>query len=75
MIRKIVGSKRWFIVYTEGLYPVDFEKFKEMLGDPSKVNWYIFPSEYVKKVELIGPWRLSDYIHALVNKIKRWLYR
>lgn len=78
MIRKIKKEigKRWFIVYTQNIMsPQDFEKFKEAIGDPSKVKWYVFPSEWVKKVELIGPWRLVDYIQAIVNKIKRWLYR
>jgi len=70
-----ISSKRWLIIYTHNLYPADFEKFKEILGDPMKVNWYVFPSEYVKKVEFIGRWKIVDYIHAIANKIKRWLYR
>ena len=72
---KIKIDKKWLIIYTEGLYPAEFDKFKKMLGDPMKVRWYVFPSEYVKKVELIGRWKLSDYVHLIVKKIKRWLYR
>ena len=67
--------KHWLIVYTQGLYPADLEKFKKLLGNPMETKLYVFPSEYVSKVELIGPWRISDFVHAIANKIKRWLYR
>ena len=38
-------------------------------------QYYIFPSEFVEKVELIGPWRLSDFVHMVANKLTRWLSR
>ena len=53
--------------------PSDFEKFKKIVGDPAKVKWYVFPSEYVSKVEYIGPWSISTFVHMVANKIKRWI--
>lgn len=73
-IKKEIG-KRWLIIYTHNLNPSHFEQFKELLGDPMKKKWYAFPSEFVKKVEVVGPWTLADFIHAIADKIKRWLYR
>lgn len=60
------------IIYTQNLNLSNFELFKQILGNPMETKWYVFPSEYVSKVELIGPWRLSDFVHMIANKLKRW---
>ena len=68
-------GRGWFIIYTHNLNPENFEQFKKIIGNPSETKWYVFPSEYVSKVEYVGPWGISTFVHMVANKIKRWINR
>lgn len=71
---KMRVGRRWLIIYSKNIIsPSDLKKFKEIMGNPLNCSWIMFPSEYIEKVEVIGFWSLSTYIHQIALKIKRWL--
>jgi len=61
----------WLIFYTKDMVTqVQYDKLKEIIGDPAKHNSYILPSELIDRVEFIENDRVK-----LFNLLKKIWYK
>lgn len=66
-------DKQKIIFYIDKEYPTPKEvsTYLDMFNIMDKNNIFILGKEV--HVELLGRWRIVDYVHAIVGKLKRWL--
>ena len=68
-------NKRKIAVYIDKEYPTPTEvvSYLELFDAMNRNDIFICSKN--ERVELLGRWRVADYVHAIVGKLKRWLCR
>ena len=65
----------WLVIYTKNVNTKQLEIFKRLIGNPIDKAWFMFPSEYVKKIEYIGGFSIKNFVRKVVFRLRKWCFK